>query len=95
MVADPRADEARRIAGLLAELGWETEIATTGRGAFQYAAGEADCELVLLSVVIDHVGQDDAWAMLRHDCRTAAEGKAAAEAHWRETITRFLEEVTK
>ena len=29
-----------------------------------------------------------------HQCRTAAEGKAAAEAHWRETITRFLEEVT-
>lgn len=29
-----------------------------------------------------------------HRCRTAAEGKAAADAHWRETITRFLEEVT-
>ena len=27
-------------------------------------------------------------------CRTAAEGKALAEADWRETITRFLEEVT-
>ena len=27
-------------------------------------------------------------------CRTADEGKAMAEAHWRETITRFLEEVT-
>ena len=29
-----------------------------------------------------------------HDCRTADEGKAAAEEHWRNTITRFLEEVS-
>ena len=27
------------------------------------------------------------------DCATAEEGMALAEAHWRETITRFLEEV--
>lgn len=33
------------------------------------------------------------WTSDMHDCRTAKEGKAAAEAHWRETITRFLEEV--
>ena len=29
-----------------------------------------------------------------HRCRTADEGKAAAEEHWRKTMTRFLEEVT-
>ena len=28
-----------------------------------------------------------------HPCRTAEEGKALVEADWRETITRFLEEV--
>lgn len=28
-----------------------------------------------------------------HECLTADEGKAAAEEHWRQTITRFLDEV--
>lgn len=37
---------------------------------------------------------DDGDECAPDPCRTAEEGMAAAEAHWRETITWFLEEVT-
>lgn len=39
--------------------------------------------------------KSDAGTVPEYDaCATAEEGMALAEAHWRETITRFLEEVT-
>ena len=39
--------------------------------------------------------ESDADTVPEYDaCATAEEGMALAEAHWRETITRFLEEVT-
>ena len=71
VVADARADEARRLASLLAGMGYDAEVATNGRDLFKLAAERSDCELVLISVNLGHVWTEIALRELRKDGRTS------------------------
>ncbi len=71
VVADPRAHEAQRLAGLLTSVGYQAEIATDGRSLFQLAADMPDCEMILLSPALNCPTAAETLAMLRHDARTA------------------------
>ncbi|MBL9122749.1 MAG: hypothetical protein JNG90_03895 [Planctomycetaceae bacterium] len=69
VVAAPRSAEAARLAGLLAQAGFEPQIATDKRGLFQHASQMSDCEVVLIDVRL--TGAAEAIAELRRDPRTA------------------------
>jgi len=71
MVVHPRSEEARKIAGLAAELGYEVDIATNGRRAFEAATSSPDYEIIFIHSAIDRPTADELLAQLRRDKRTA------------------------
>jgi len=71
LVAHPRMAEARRLAGLLNELGYRTEIATEGRALFSLAVDSSDTELVLLAMTLNRPSTAMLVEELRRDSRTA------------------------
>jgi hypothetical protein len=71
LVAHPRSDQGRALAGLAAGLGFEGEVATNGRRAFELAIASPDVEFVLIHSAIDRPKADQLLAQLRRDRRTA------------------------
>jgi CheY-like chemotaxis protein len=72
VVAGPRREEAGRLAGLLAELGYEIGTATNGQELLREATASADVQLVLIDSNLEAPSPADAVTLLRNDPRTAA-----------------------
>jgi hypothetical protein len=71
LVGHPRLVEARRIAALYGELGYEADIATTGNALAVQAARNADYEVILLSDAIDGPNVSETIQVLRKNSRSA------------------------
>jgi CheY-like chemotaxis protein len=71
VVADPRANRAHAMAALLDQCGFTTSLATSGREAFQEAAGSTEVELVLIVMTVENPDADELLRQLRRDPRTA------------------------
>jgi CheY-like chemotaxis protein len=71
LVIHPLSDEAQKLAGLAAGLGYESDIATNGRRAFELAVASNDYEFILIHSAIDRPRVDELLAQLRRDRRTA------------------------
>ena len=71
LVLDTSISEARRLAGLLAEMGYEAEIAAEARAARQMLASSPDYELALIEFSFARANVDELVQQLRHDHRTA------------------------
>jgi CheY-like chemotaxis protein len=69
LVAHPRATEAQSLVGMLAELGYEADSATTGRAAFVMAQRQPDYEFVLISDSIQTPAVNELVGMFRQDGR--------------------------
>jgi CheY-like chemotaxis protein/HEAT repeat protein len=72
VVVDPNVDRATNVAGLLTQLGYETDIATTGMRGFEMAADEGNVELAVLHLNTIRWELSQTIANLRADARTAA-----------------------
>ncbi len=71
LVAHPSSAEAQKIAGMAATLGYETDIATNGRSAFELAVRSPDYDFLLLHSALDGPEVDYLVAQLRRDARTS------------------------
>jgi CheY-like chemotaxis protein len=71
LVVHPRSDEGQKIAGLAAELGFDADLATNGRQAFELATRSPDYELIFIHSAIERPRVDELVAQLRRDRRTA------------------------
>jgi hypothetical protein len=71
VIAGPKSVEVSRLAGLLAQSGFEPQIALDERGLFQHASHMSDCEIVLIHVLLGPPGAAQTLAELRRDPRTA------------------------
>lgn len=69
LVAHPRATEAQSLVGMLAELGFEADSATSGRAAFVMAQRQPDYEFVLISDSIQTPAVNELVGMFRQDGR--------------------------
>ncbi len=71
LIGDPRAADARSMAGTYGNLGFKAEIGTGGRQLALMAAASPDCNLILISDAIDHPRYAELLQLLRNDSRTA------------------------
>jgi CheY-like chemotaxis protein len=71
LIAHPLSAEAGTLAGLAAAMGYEADVATNGREAYELAVKSPDYELVLIHSAIDRPPLDELLAQLRRDRRTA------------------------
>ena len=71
LVVHPRTEQGQQIAGLAAELGYESDLATNGRRAFELAVRSPDYDYVLIHSAIERPPADELLAQLRRDRRTA------------------------
>ncbi len=71
LVVHPRSEEAQKLAGLAAGLGYDADIATNGRKAFELATSSPDYEFALIHSALDRPRVDELVAQLRRDRRTA------------------------
>ncbi len=71
VVADVNAEQARRMAGLLTELGYEGQIATSARQMVRAAMASPDVALVVFNTSLPYSDADLLIQELRHDARTA------------------------
>jgi len=71
IVAHPKTEAGRFIAGLLIQLGYDVQLATNGRQAYELAIANPDCELALLHFTLDRIRIDELLTQLRRDRRTA------------------------
>jgi DNA-binding response OmpR family regulator len=71
LIANPRLEEARKLGGLFAQLGYEADIAATGNEMMQLALRRPEYEIVLLSDGLDKIESFHTWKQLRKDPRTA------------------------
>jgi CheY-like chemotaxis protein len=71
MVVDSRVQEAGRLAGLLATLGYDAEFHTDGRAARERLASLPDFEVVLVDLHLIRTNVDEWLQQLRRDHRTA------------------------
>ncbi len=69
LVAHPNSAEAQTLAGLAAALGYETDIATNGREAFELAVRWPDYDFALIHSHIDRPEFDHLVGQLRRDRR--------------------------
>jgi CheY-like chemotaxis protein len=69
LVAHPRSTEAQSLAGLLAELGYDADAATSGRAAFVMAQRHPDYEFALVSDSIQTPTVSELVGMFRQDGR--------------------------
>ena len=72
LVASPKLEEARDLAGRLAAAGYRADAVLVGRELLLRAGQSPDCELVLIDVTIDRPTADMLVQQLRHDPRTAS-----------------------
>lgn len=87
VVVDGNITLARRMAGMLASLGYDAE-ATTDRREMLKLAARGDCELVLIGMTMGELQAKLALRSLRNDGRTAAlpVGMVASPDHIRDAI---------
>lgn len=71
LIAHPLSAEGAELAGLAATLGYEADVATTGRQAYELATASPDYELVFIHSAIDRPAADELLGDLRRDRRTA------------------------
>ncbi|HEX4413352.1 MAG TPA: hypothetical protein VH107_06960, partial [Lacipirellulaceae bacterium] len=71
LVADVRAAEAARVAGLLFEMGYEADIATDARSVLIFTTRSPDYELILLDMTLAAPTAGQLIQQLRRDARTA------------------------
>jgi len=71
LVAARRSEEAGRVGGYLAGLGYELDTATTARDAIRKLLSSPDYELALVDAGLQQPTVDFMLQQLRHDCRTA------------------------
>lgn len=71
LIGSPRREESMRLAGHLIKLGYETDIAATGRELVRMALQSPDYELVLMDAIVSHPTADEVLQSLRRDGRTA------------------------
>ncbi len=71
LVAHPLSAAGGQIAGLAGAQGYQADVATTGRQAFELAVASPDYALVLIHSAIDRPALDELVAQLRRDRRTA------------------------
>jgi HEAT repeat protein len=71
LIAHPLSAEGAKLAGLAAGLGYEADIATNGRQAYELAVASPDYELVFIHSAIARPAVDELVAQLRRDRRTA------------------------
>ncbi len=71
LIAHPRSEEAQKLAGLAAQLGYEADIATNGRRAFELAVNSPDYEFAFIHSAIERPPADELLAQLRRDRRSA------------------------
>jgi HEAT repeat protein len=71
LVVHPRSEDAQKVAGLAAGLGYDADIATNGRRAFELATSTSDLEFIFIHSAIDRPSVDELVAQLRRDRRTA------------------------
>jgi HEAT repeat protein len=71
LVVHPLSAAGGQIAGLAAAQGYEADVATTGRQAFELATASPDYELIVIHSAIDRPALDELVAQLRRDRRTA------------------------
>lgn len=70
LVGHPRSEAAQLLAGYLAELGYETDIATNGRSLLAQSITSADYDFILVHFNLPGMQIDDILAGLRRDGRT-------------------------
>ncbi len=70
LIVHPLADEAQKLAGLAAGLGYEADVATNGRQGFELAVHSPDYELALVHSRIERPSIDEFLTQLRRDRRT-------------------------
>ena len=71
VVIDPSVERAAATAALLRELGYEADIAPTGRHGFELAADRMDVELITIHLTTPQWPLSQAVANFRADARTA------------------------
>jgi HEAT repeat protein len=70
LVVHPRLENSQTLVGLLLELGFEADSASTGREAFRLAARHPDYEFALISDAVDRPSAAETIQMFRKDPRT-------------------------
>jgi hypothetical protein len=71
LVAHPLSDEGRKVAGLASTLGYEGDVATNGRAAYEMIDRSPDYEFVLIHSAIERPAADELLTQLRRNPRTA------------------------
>ena len=71
LAIDPNSDRAATMAGLMGELAYEPQNATTGQDGFKIAAERGDVELIAIHAACIRWGLGQTIANLRADARTA------------------------
>ncbi|REK12768.1 MAG: HEAT repeat domain-containing protein [Planctomycetota bacterium] len=71
LIAHPLSAEGGKLAGLAAALGYDADVATNGREAYELAVQSPDYELVMIHSAINRPPADELLAQLRRDRRTA------------------------
>lgn len=72
VAAAPKLSEARRLAGMLVEMGYEAEAVTTARDLVKLATASPDYDLVLIDARLAMPASGQVLQELRRDARTAA-----------------------
>ncbi len=70
LIIHPLIEEAQKLAGLAAGLGYEADVATNGRRGFELAVHSPDYELALVHSRIERPSIDEFMTQLRRDRRT-------------------------
>jgi hypothetical protein len=71
LVVHPRLETAQSLAGLLLDMGFEADAATSGREAFRLAIRHPDYEFALISDAVDQPPVRELIQMFRKDPRTS------------------------
>jgi CheY-like chemotaxis protein len=71
VIVDSNAEYGGTLAGIVGELGYEPELATTGQAGFKAAAERGDVQLIVLQINITRWPLSQTIANLRADARTA------------------------
>jgi hypothetical protein len=72
LIGHPRTGQAQTLVGLLNELGFEADTASTGRGVFRAAVENPDYAFILLSDALDYPRGVEILQQLRRDPNSAA-----------------------
>lgn len=70
LIGGPRVDDAMRLGGYLAKLGYEFDTATTGRDLLRKALDSPDYEFILVDAILSYPTVDSLVQSLRRDGRT-------------------------